>query len=116
MRGELHARAGRQEPARRRKSCSGEQTHGPQHQVKPAASTKLQPGGRTDHGAYASTLISGHGSVISTLTTRGRGLTSVWSSSAGSAIAQLVFGNPRQSVPAPLAHSNARRCKASRPV
>jgi hypothetical protein len=54
--------------------------------------------------------------VISTLTMRGRGLTSVWSSSAASAIAQLMVGNRKQSVPALLAHSNAIRCKASHPV
>lgn len=42
-------RAGRQKPARRRKPCSGEQVHGPQHQVKPAASTDLQPGSRAAH-------------------------------------------------------------------
>ena len=51
MKGNFHAQAGRQKPARQRKLCSGERTHGPQHQVKPAASTKLQPGGRADHVA-----------------------------------------------------------------
>ena len=47
--GDLHARAGCQKPARRRKPCSGEQARGPQHEVKPAASTDLQPAGRAAH-------------------------------------------------------------------
>jgi len=47
--GDLRARAGRQEPARRRRPRSGEQAHRPQHQVKPAASTELQFGGRAAH-------------------------------------------------------------------
>ena len=47
--GDLHARAGRQKPARRRKPCNGEQARGPQHQVKPAASTHSQPAGRAAH-------------------------------------------------------------------
>jgi hypothetical protein len=49
LEGELCARAGRQKPARRRKPCNGEQARGPQHQVKPAASTDLQPAGRAAH-------------------------------------------------------------------
>src|SRR5437660_687238 len=49
MRGDLQTRAGRQKPARRHLSLSGERTHGPQLKVKPAASTELQPGGRADH-------------------------------------------------------------------
>jgi hypothetical protein len=47
--GELRARAGRRKPVRRREPCSGEQAHGPQHQVKPAASTEEQSGGRAAH-------------------------------------------------------------------
>jgi hypothetical protein len=47
--GDLHARAGRQKPVRRRKPRSGEQARGPQHEVKPAASTDLQPAGRAAH-------------------------------------------------------------------
>ena len=47
--GDLHARAGCQKPVRRRESCSGEQARGPQHEVKPAASTHLQSGGRAAH-------------------------------------------------------------------
>jgi RNA-directed DNA polymerase len=47
--GDLCARAGRQKPVRRRESRSGEQARGPQHEVKPAASTDLQPAGRAAH-------------------------------------------------------------------
>jgi hypothetical protein len=47
--GDLCARAGRQKPVRRRKPRSGEQARGPQHEVKPAASTDLQPAGRAAH-------------------------------------------------------------------
>jgi hypothetical protein len=47
--GDLGARAGCQKPVRRRESRSGEQARGPQHEVKPAASTDLQPAGRAAH-------------------------------------------------------------------
>ncbi len=47
--GDFHARAGRQKPVKRREPHSGEQARGPQHQVKPAASTDLQPAGRAAH-------------------------------------------------------------------
>ena len=47
--GDLGARAGRHKPVRRRKPRSGEQARGPQHEVKPAASTHLQPAGRAAH-------------------------------------------------------------------
>ena len=47
--GDLCARAGCQKPVRRRKPRSGEQARGPQHEVKPAASTDLQPAGRAAH-------------------------------------------------------------------
>ena len=43
------SRAGRQEPARRREPRSGEQARGPQHEVKPAASTEEQTGSRAAH-------------------------------------------------------------------
>lgn len=49
MKRDLHAQAGRQEPARQRELRSGEQAHGPQHQVKPAASTDSQFAGRAAH-------------------------------------------------------------------
>jgi len=47
--GDLRARAGRQKSVRRRKPRSGEQARGPQHEVKPAASTHVQPAGRAAH-------------------------------------------------------------------
>jgi hypothetical protein len=47
--GDLCARAGRQKPVKRRKPCNGEQARGAQHEVKPAASTDLQPAGRAAH-------------------------------------------------------------------
>ena len=49
LEGDLCARAGRPKPARRREPFSGEQARGPQHEVKPAASTDLQPAGRAAH-------------------------------------------------------------------
>src|SRR6267154_1181183 len=59
MKGELRARAGRQKPARRREPRSGERTHGPQHQVKPAASTNSQSGGRAAHVTAKATSVRG---------------------------------------------------------
>jgi len=47
--GDLCARAGCQKPVNRRKPLSREQARGPQHEVKPAASTDLQPAGRAAH-------------------------------------------------------------------
>jgi len=47
--GDLCARAGCQKPVRRREPRSGEQARGPQHEVKPAASTDLQAAGRAAH-------------------------------------------------------------------
>src|ERR1700730_5520002 len=47
--GDPVVRAGRQKPARRRRPSSGEQAHGPQHEVKPAASTEKQSGSRAAH-------------------------------------------------------------------
>src|SRR5688572_2880297 len=41
--------AGRQKPANQRKLHSGERARGPQHEVKPAASTDLQSEGRAAH-------------------------------------------------------------------
>jgi len=43
------SRAGRREPVRRRELRSGEQAHGPQHEVKPAASKDEQSGSRAAH-------------------------------------------------------------------
>jgi hypothetical protein len=55
---DLCARAGCQEPARRRESRNGEQARGPQHEVKPAASTDLQPAGRAAHVTAKATLLA----------------------------------------------------------
>jgi len=49
LRGDLRARAGCQKPAVGKSRLSRERAHGPQHQVKPAASTNLQSGGRAAH-------------------------------------------------------------------
>src|ERR1700730_5584248 len=57
--GDPGARAGRQEPARRRTPCRGEQAHGPQHEVKPAASTDEQSGSRAAHVTAKATLPAG---------------------------------------------------------
>jgi hypothetical protein len=59
MKGELPARAGRQEPARQRQLRSGEPARGPQHQVKPAASTDSQSAGRADHVTAKATSSAG---------------------------------------------------------
>ena len=48
-RGDPQARAGCQKPVRRREPRSGERARGPQHEVKPAASTDEQSGGRAAH-------------------------------------------------------------------
>src|SRR5690348_14663959 len=45
----LKARAGRRKPVKRRWPRGGEQARGPQHEVKPAASTDQQSGSRADH-------------------------------------------------------------------
>ena len=47
--GDPCARAGCRKPARRREPRSGEQARGPQHEVKPAASTEKQSGSRAAH-------------------------------------------------------------------
>jgi len=48
-RGNPSVEAGRQKPVRRQQPFNGERAHGPQHQVKPAASTDQQSGSRADH-------------------------------------------------------------------
>jgi hypothetical protein len=53
---ERRARAGYRRPVRWREPSSGGRTRGPQHQVKPAASTDLQPAGRADHFTAKATL------------------------------------------------------------
>jgi hypothetical protein len=47
--GDPVARAGRQKPASRHQPSRGERAHGPQHEVKPAASTDSQSGSRAAH-------------------------------------------------------------------
>jgi hypothetical protein len=47
--GDPFARAGCRKPVRRLRLPSGEQARGPQHQVKPAASSELQSGSRAAH-------------------------------------------------------------------
>jgi hypothetical protein len=47
--GDLQTQAGYQKPMRWREPLHGKRTRGPQLEVKPAASTDLQPGGRADH-------------------------------------------------------------------
>lgn len=48
-------RAGRPKPVRQRELCNGEQERGPQHEVKPAASTDLQSESRAGHVAAKAT-------------------------------------------------------------
>jgi hypothetical protein len=57
--GDPCARAGRQKPVRRREPRSGEQVHGPQHEVKPAASTEKQSGSRAAHVTAKATFQEG---------------------------------------------------------
>ena len=49
VKGDLQTQAGYQKSVRWREPLSGERTRGPQREVKPAASTHLQPGGRAAH-------------------------------------------------------------------
>lgn len=57
-RGEIPvSRAGRRKPVRRQWPCSGKQARGPQHEVKPAASTDLQPESRAAHVTAKATSI-----------------------------------------------------------
>jgi hypothetical protein len=57
--GDLRARAGCQQPVRRREPRSGEQARGPQHEVKPAAATDLRPAGRVAHVTAKATSLAG---------------------------------------------------------
>jgi hypothetical protein len=56
VKGDLRTQAGYQKPGKWREPRSGGRTRGPQHQVKPAASTDLQPAGRADHFTAKATL------------------------------------------------------------
>ena len=57
--GDRHIRAGYQKSGRWREPLNGERTCGPQHEVKPAASTDKQPGGRAAHFTAKATLSAG---------------------------------------------------------
>ena len=57
--GDLRTQAGYQEPVRWREPRNGERTRGPQHKVKPAAATDLQPAGRADHVTAKARLCTG---------------------------------------------------------
>jgi RNA-directed DNA polymerase len=59
MKRDFPVRAGRQKPAGGDSHQSRERAHGPQHKVKPAASTDLQAEGRADHVAAKATSIMG---------------------------------------------------------
>ena len=56
--GDPLARAGCQEPAARTVRVGGEQARGPQHEVKPAASTYTQSEGRAAHFTAKATLVA----------------------------------------------------------
>ena len=58
-RGDSRARAGRQRPVKRQKPRDGKQARGPQHQVKPAASTDKQSGSRAAHVTAKATPVAG---------------------------------------------------------
>src|SRR5258706_7879242 len=57
--GDLCAQGGRKKPVTRRESRCGEQARGPQHQVKPAASTSIQTGSRAAHITAKATSVAG---------------------------------------------------------
>jgi len=57
--GDFLAQAGYHKSVRWREPRNGERTRGPQHQVKPAASTESQPGGRADHVTAKAILVVG---------------------------------------------------------
>ncbi len=57
--GDLRARAGRRKPSRRPAPSGGEQARGPQHEVKPAASTEEQSGSRAAHVTAKATSVAG---------------------------------------------------------
>jgi hypothetical protein len=56
VKGDLQAQAGYHKSVRWREPFSGERTRGPQHKVKPAASTYSQPAGRAAHVTAKATL------------------------------------------------------------
>lgn len=58
MRGDPSVRAGHQKPDPRQRLRDGERAHGPQHEVKPAASTEKQSESRADHVAAKATAVA----------------------------------------------------------
>ena len=71
-RGEIPvSRAGRQEPTRRQEPRSGEQARGPQHEVKPAASTEEQSESRAAH-------VTAKATSVTRASERATGLGGVW--------------------------------------
>jgi RNA-directed DNA polymerase len=62
--GDLRVQAGYHKPERRREPYIGERTRGPQREVKPAASTDLQSGGRVDHVTTKATLDTGEPKLV----------------------------------------------------
>jgi hypothetical protein len=63
--GDLQTRAGYHKPVRWREPLNGERTCGPQREVKPAASTQSQPGGRAAHFTAKATLSAGEPKPVS---------------------------------------------------
>jgi hypothetical protein len=59
LEGDLRAGAGYHKPVGWHELHHGERTRGPQREVKPAASTQLQPGGRAAHVTAKATLSAG---------------------------------------------------------
>ena len=76
--------AQRQEPDPRREPCGGEQARGPQHEVKPAASTEKQSEGRAAHVTAKATPVARESECAA-------GLGGVW----GAARVQGEVGNTR---------------------
>ena len=99
--GDPFAQAGRQEPTKRREPYSGERVHGPQHEVKPAASTDLQTGSRAAHFTAKATSVTGRGSEPVA------GLGGVWGAARGQGDAR----NTRD----PSARPSSRRARTYKP-
>ena len=80
LEGDLRARAGRRKSVRQRELRSGEQARGPQHEVKPGASTEEQSESRAAHvtakatsGARVPKLATGLGGVMGAARVQGEG-------------------------------------------
>src|ERR1700759_5559932 len=63
MRGDPPAQAGHHKP-RVQGLLPGKRSHGPQHQVKPAASSDLQPEGRAAHVTAKATSFTGESKLV----------------------------------------------------